>query len=117
MNDFFGWLHDKHLVEFEDMGIEPADRFSHNPDTDRAPDREKTEQDLVKVLLSKYQREFMSFITQLGEEHRDREIQDFSSKLKTDVACGRPWRPDHASDKDRVVPPEADRGMDPNAVD
>lgn len=119
MHDFLEWLREKKLVEFDDTAdaMDPTDRFKHNPDSDFAQDHDKAQQEIIKVLCTKYHKQFMIFLNQLADEHRDRELEELTSQLQTDTATGRGWRPKHDSDKDRFMPPTADRGIDPNSVD
>lgn len=111
--DFHQWR--KTFVE----DLESAtDRFRFNPGADSGQDYEKTQQELVKILMSKHRQRFMQFIKQLSDETSDREVKDLADRLETDRSARPNWKPSHRiSNDDIIVPPMADRGIDPNSVD
>lgn len=121
--DFYNWLVIKKAIEEGfDEPSDPTDKFKFNNADDRsnvADDYEKTQKEVTKVVMTKYHSQFMRFLRQLSEEHSDGELQGLIRKLETDKSSGytKSWKPNHPSNKDDVVPPEADRGIDPNSVD
>ena len=111
MSEWEQWFNKRKLKEEMEGGSNPADNFNFsntNDDVD-TDDYEKTQQELFKVVFSKYPTEtlqFMDGIAQRGDE----EVNGLLSKIKKDhePASEKPVR--HPSDGDEVVPPNADTG-------
>lgn len=119
--NFSDWLTMRNLTEDFDSPIDPTDKFKFNASDhgDAADDYEKTQKEVTKVVMSKYHSQFMKFLRELAEEHSDSELQGLMRKLETDKSSGSPrsWKPEHSPEKDQIIPPEADRGIDPNSAD
>jgi hypothetical protein len=108
MSEFTKWLKRRNVKE--SFGSDPSDRFKFNGDPDVAGDYERDQKDLVKLLSTKYQNDFHEFIKRLAEERGDHELMTLMRRCQTDNRSPDPWKVTHSSDRDEVVPPEADRG-------
>lgn len=119
--DFKDWLVLKNIVlEDFDSPKDPTDKFKfNNSGHEIGNDYESTQREVTKVIMSKYHRQFMRFINDLAEENSDSELKGFVRKLETDKSPGstKSWKPDHHTERDEIVPPASDRGIDPNSAD
>jgi hypothetical protein len=115
MDNFTTWLRKRapHLENF--ATFDPEDKFKFSGDGDVAGDYEQNLHDLIKVVNSKYQKEFTDWLAQLGEENHDEEIMDLMDKIRTDRSStpGGVYRGGN-DDKPDIVTPKADRANDPN---
>jgi hypothetical protein len=109
MSEFSKWLNRRKVKE--SFGSDPSDKFKFNGDPDVAGDYERDQKDLVKILSTRYQQDFHEFIKRLAEERGDSELMSLMRKCQTDRSPD-PWKVTHASERDEVVPPEADRGAE-----
>lgn len=110
MTEFKKWLQKRRMKE--SFGSDPADKFRFNGDPDVGGDYERDQKDLIKLLSSKYESDFNEFVKRLAEERGDHELMTLMRRCSTGSRTPDPWRVTHSSDKDEVVPPEADRGAE-----
>lgn len=125
--DFEQWIKTKNKSLREDLdGLGGADdptdqfRFNRNDRTsDVAEDHEKMQQEVAKLVMAKYQPRFMRFLKTLAEENSDQELMTLLHKLDNGSGAGevRNWKPRFSGQGDEVVPPAADKGIDPNSAD
>jgi hypothetical protein len=106
MSIFQDWLRQRQLRE----GInEPVDRFRFDTDNeDYADDYEHIQQEVFKVVMSKYPDETMEFLNGIAARG-DEEVAELVRKLQKDKP-GKPKEPQHPSEEDEVVPSSADSG-------
>ena len=114
MGNFRKWLNHRGYLE----GIEDAaDRFRFSDDHIGGRDYEKDFQELVKVIMSKYNTEFLRFTTELSDQRGDQEVRDLLRRVQVDRKdTVDDWKPKHPKEPEQVVTPKADRGHDPNQV-
>jgi len=119
--DFKQWIQKRRYLESGLGGVEdPTDRFrfNNNQGNDIAVDYERIQQELVKLVMAKYQPKVLQFLKVLAEEHADQELMTLIRKLETDNSPGAMmgsnsgWKPRNAPDD--IVAPEADKGNDAN---
>jgi len=124
--NFKQWLNQQSKTLSEDGlgGSDPTDSFRFNPKDqpmqDSAEDYEKLRDEVTKLAFSKYNSRVMDFLRTLGEENSDRELMMLVEKLQSGSNSGlmrRDWKPRNAGGNNEIVPPAADKGMDPNAAD
>lgn len=99
------------IIDFEDwvsLKKEVAN-FDTNNDSDFGSDHSRIESELVRVLMTRFNREFLDFCKNHAEH--DSELKEILRRIE-----GRPMRAVQR-EKDEVLPPSADRGIDPNAQD
>ena len=108
MGSFSRWIKKNNLSEESN----PVDKFKFNNEDDYARDYEKDFQELVKVLMAKYNTQFSNFITQLGDERNDHEIKDLLRKTQIGRKHGYEdlTKPVHPKEVEDVSMPTADRG-------
>lgn len=95
-----------------DDGSNPVDKFRFNTgEEDYAEDYEKVQQELFKVVLSKYPNETLDFLNTIAQRG-DEEITNLLRKMRKDKGMRLPREPQHPTDGDEVVPSMADRGHD-----
>lgn len=106
MTDFATWLARRTMRE-ELGGV----RFGFG-DEDRAGDYERDEKDLIRLLSTRYQSELQEFITRLARDRADDELASLGRRISSDRRPSHDLRVTHSTDRDEVVPPEADRGAE-----
>lgn len=106
---FQEWLASRKIKEEFGIGSEPEDQFHFNADTDDfADDHEHLQQELFKILLSKYPEETLGFVNNIAARG-DEEVATLLRKMQKDGP--NPMKePQHPSDGDEVVPSGADGG-------
>jgi len=119
--NFRQWVEMKTVMREDfDSPKDPTDMFKFNTNgNDIGNDYENIQREVTKVVMSKYHRQFMRFLTDLAEENSDGELKNLARKLETDKSSGSPssWKAEHPRDRDEIVAPESDRGIDPNSAD
>lgn len=112
--DFKKWLKNKISEDFENNPQAAIDNFSFNDE--QPTDHDHVKNDLIKLITSKYNDQFMRFLHKLADETSDDEIINLSRKLKNNGnSSSNSWKARFASGKEQIVPPSADRGFDTNA--
>lgn len=110
--DFKKWLKNKISEDFENNPQGSIDQFNYN--NEQPSDNDHIQKELVKILISKYNKEFLKFLGNIGEENSDMEVKNLTKKLEGDNSSSNSWKARFASNQDEIVPPAADRGFDTN---
>jgi hypothetical protein len=108
------FLKNRHVRESLEDGSDPTARFKFNSeDDDYAEDYERVQQELFKIVLSKYPNECLDFLNMIANRG-DEEISGLLRKMKKEKSSGRlPKEPQHPTDGDEVVRAAADVGHNP----
>src|SRR3990170_5199924 len=109
MKTFVKWVQHKKLIEDIEDIQNPSDRFKLNNSDDLGSDYDHTLQELMKVVMSKYERETMQFLQGLSQRG-DEEITNLMGRLGKEAKPVDMKRPQHPTEGDEVVPPNADVG-------
>jgi len=104
MKTFEKWLERKRLSEEFDT---PDDGFKINNGQDSGTDYDHTLQELMKVVMSKYEQETLQFLQRIADRG-DEEIINLVAKLKHEERPVSHQKPSHSNDE--VVPSFADTG-------
>lgn len=111
---FHDWLQRK-LHEAEGQGeitpTDPVSKFKFDDNDDCGTDYEHTQQELFKVVMSKYPEEAIEFLNGIAQRG-DEEVASLLSKLQKDKPIEME-EPDHPSSGHEIVPSLADTGYDP----
>ena len=100
--------HREMLENYDDVDGSTS-RFDLNRDDDLGNDYDHTLQEIMKVIMSKYEHETLQFLRNIAGRG-DQEINDLISKLGKDNKPEVNKKPRHKQDSDEVVPPESDTG-------
>lgn len=108
------YLRKRQLLEGLADGGDPVAKFKFNgeDDEDYAEDYEKIQQELFKVVMSKYPNETVDFLNTLASRG-DEEVSSLLRKMKKDKGTKLPREPQHPTDGHEVVPSSADSGHNP----
>lgn len=109
MTTFIKWVQQKKLIEDMENLQNPSDRFKLNNSDDLGSDYDHTLQELMKVVMSKYERETMQFLSGIAARG-DEEVGNLMKKLDKEPTPVHGRRPEHPTAGDEVVPPESDTG-------
>ena len=109
MNTFIRWIQQKKFIEDIEDIQNPSDRFKLNNSDDLGSDYDHTLQELMKVVMSKYERETMQFLNGIAARG-DQEVANLVKKLDKEVKPIPTAEPRHPTEGDEVVPPNADTG-------
>lgn len=95
-------------------GDSPVDKFRFNgEDGEFAEDYEKVQQELFKVVLSKYPDETIDFLNTIAQRG-DEEVGSLLRKMRKENGSRLPKEPQHPTEGDEVMPPMADVGHNPD---
>lgn len=109
MKTFQKWVERKKFREnIEDLQ-NPSDRFKLNNSDDLGTDYDHTLQELMKVVMAKYERETMEFLSGIAQRG-DEEVINLLRRLGKEAKPIDMEEPDHPGQGDEVVPPNADVG-------
>ncbi len=109
------YLRKRNIAEGISDGDDPVAKFKFNSeDEDYAEDYEHVQQELFKVVLSKYPNETLDFLNTIANRG-DSEISNLLRKMKKEKSSNRlPRDPQHPTDGHEVVPASADTGHNPD---
>lgn len=90
----------------------PEDKFRFNNDDNTTRDYGNDLKELMHVVMSKYRPELLSFLNRLCDSQGDHEIKELLQRIDSERESPDPWRPKHHSERDDIMPPDADRGAE-----
>jgi hypothetical protein len=108
MRTFLKWVEKRGFAEDIEDSQNPSDRFKLNNSDDLGNDYDHTLQELMKIVMTKYERETMQFLD--GISQRDREVSNLLRKLSKENQPSPMREPEHPTQGDEVVPSNADVG-------
>jgi len=109
MTTFLKWVEKMRFSEDIEDSQNPSDRFKLNNGDDLGNDYDHTLQELMKIVMSKYERETMQFLDGIAQRG-DREISNLLRKLGKETQPSSMREPEHPTQGDEVVPSNADVG-------
>ncbi len=112
MSNFKTWLRRKEQKIAETL--DDGSGYRYNSEEDRAGDYEVALNDLTKIVMSKYNNEFMKFLNQLVRERGDNELERMLKKVDPQKNAGHLYKPRKNKEQEDVVAPISDRGHEEN---
>ena len=107
LTTFVDWLSSKRISESD---------LTDMSNVSSCEDYDNISKEITSLLMSKYHHDFLNFIKKLSEQNKDEELSNLIRKISSSTPDDMP-KLNYTMDKDQIVQPTSDRGIDPNSVD
>lgn len=106
LETFIDWLSTKKITESD---------LTDMSNVSSCEDYDNISKEVISLMMSKYREDFLSFIKILASKNHDEELSNLISKISKSTDNDMP-KLNYTMDKDQIVQPISDRGIDPNSV-